>query len=209
MSPVDYSDVIYDANCIIYHCFEAKEKTKRRWVVFKYPILTDRIHSLTNTFVRDKIIVQTIKIVWEEIFRKGVAQIVQEFCQEPHVKNLFYRAIGKTKVPPAIKLKLQTKLERKVRELPDKPWFKLAEFVPTDAEIDAIKAFYVSLADTPKMVKHMRTKGLLLPYPSYADMSLLVYSSKIKAPVVTNDSDLVDFKSEIENKKICFRIIPL
>ncbi len=46
-----------------------------------------------------------------------------------------------------------------------------------------------------------------MPYPSDIDMALLTYSKKTGAPIVTNDSDLTDFREELVGKGLCSGII--
>ena len=49
------------------------------------------------------------------------------------------------------------------------------------------------LSRTPKMEEHMKKKRARDPYPSDVDMTLLIYSKETEAPIITNDSDLIDF----------------
>ncbi|HID19408.1 MAG TPA: hypothetical protein EYP28_00480 [Methanophagales archaeon] len=57
------------------------------------------------------------------------------------------------------------------------------------------------------MEEHMRKKRTRVPYPSDIDMALLTYSKKTGNQIVTSDSDLIDFKEELESAGFCAGII--
>jgi hypothetical protein len=198
--------VIYDANSIIYYCFMHKEKIRGRTVTFMVLELTNKIQSLTEQFLTDGIEIETISGVMKEIFDKGIAKIVDEFCEDYRVKDLIGLP-GKARISNRIRLRLARKTEEKIRRLQNKAWFKVIDYHAEEKEIKRVKNFYVSLSRTPKMEEHMKKKRTRDPYPSDVDMTLLIYSKKTEAPIVTNDSDLIDFKEELEREGLCFGII--
>ncbi len=198
--------VIYDANSIIYHCFMHKEKIKGKTMTFRVVGLTNKIQSLTEQFLADGIEIETISVVMKEIFDKGIAKIVDEFCDDYHTKDL----IGlpeKARISNKIRLRLARKTEEKIRRLQNKAWFKVIDYHADEKEIKRMKNFYESLSGTSKMEEHMKKKKTRDPCPSDVDLTLLIYSKETEAPIVTNDSDLTDFKEELEREGLCFGII--
>lgn len=208
MTNKSFSVVLYDANCIIYYCFEAQEKFRGKLHTLKCS-LTDKVHTLTHKFIRDEKNIKTIRMVWREIFKKGIAEIVREVCLTPEFRRILGCPQYHGHVSYRMRLRLERKLERKIKRLSSKTWFKIDDFTPDPSLVSTVKNFYNSLLSHPKMVTHMERKKMRTPYPSMEDMSLLIYSSIIKAPLVTNDRDLTDFKSELEREDICFEIIKL
>ena len=198
--------VIYDANSIIYYCFMHEEKIRGKTVTFRVMGLTHKIRSLTEQFLADGVEIETISGVMDEIFVKGIAKIVDEFCDDYHTKDL----IGlprKARISSRIRLRLARKTEEKIKRLQNKAWFRVIDYHAGEKEIERVKNFYVSLSGTANMVEHMKKKRTRTPYPSDVDMVLLIYSKETEAPIVTNDSDLTVFKEELESKGLCFGII--
>lgn len=198
--------VIYDTNVIIYYCFMHEEKIKGRAVSIRAMGFTNRIQTLTEQFVTGGFEIETISGVMDEIFDKGIAKIVDEFCDDPQTKSL----IGlpeRVKISSRIRLRLARKTEEKIKRLKNKAWFKVVDYLPDEREIRKVKDFYLSLNGTLKMDRHKRKKRTRMPYPSDIDMALLTYSKKTGAPIVTNDTDLTDFKEELEAAELCSGII--
>jgi len=198
--------VIYDANSIIYYCFLHEERIRGRTVTIRVMEFTNKIQNLTEQFINSGFEIVTISGVMNEIYNKGIAKIVEEFCDDYRTKDL----IGlpeRARISDRIKLRLARKTEEKIKRLQNKTWFTVVEYEPAHKDIERVKCFYESLVGTPKMVEHMKRKRTREPYPSDVDMSLLVYSKEREAPIVTNDSDLTDFKHELESQGLCSGII--
>jgi len=198
--------VIYDANSIIYYCFLHEEKIRGRTVTIRVMEFTNKIQNLTEQFIKSGFEIVTLSGVMNEIYNKGIAKIVEEFCDDYRTKDL----IGlpeRARISDRIKLRLARKTEEKIKRLQNKTWFTVVEYEPAHKDIERVRGFYESLVGTPKMVEHMKRKRTREPYPSDVDMSLLVYSKEREAPIVTNDSDLTDFKHELESQGLCSGII--
>ncbi len=197
--------IIYDANSIIYYCFLHEEKIKGRTVTIRVMEFTNKIQNLTEEFINEGFIIETLSCVMKEIYDKGIAKIVDEFCEDFRTMDLI--GLPGARISNQIKLRLARKTEEKIKRLQSKAWFNVVDYVPSEKEIERVRSFYESLSGTPKMIEHMRRKRTREPYPSEVDMSLLVYSKEREAPIVTNDSDLTDFKSELEREGLCYGII--
>lgn len=200
--------ILYDANCIIYHCFFATERYKKKTIQFKYPLFSEKIQNLTNFFCKEDIKIITISDIWKEIFNKGIATIVEEVIREYYVH--YYKIFKRRKFPPLLKLKLNKKLERKISGLKEKEWFNLIQYNPSNEDVADIAGFYLSQKKTKTMEKIRKTKGIYGEIlPSRADLNLLKYSQINKIPLLTNDMDIVRFRKDLEKRKLCYKIYPL
>lgn len=194
-------EVLYDANVIIYYAsfisFLFGGKTVELCMVE-----TAKIHKLTKELVElDKKVI-TLKLIWEEIEKKGIAHLVDDFCDNPQIKEKF----NDREIPDKVRLILASKMERKLKKLKNREWFDIASYVPDQNCINTLKQFYLSLDGTPKMMEHYHKKGNYNPVPSYQDRSLLCCSSEYNIPLVSNDSDITDFIAELKGGKHCFEI---
>lgn len=203
--PLPYSQVLFDANPIIYYCFYVRIKIKGRKITLKVMELTDKAQNLTKSLLDKNMEIITLELIIDEIRRKGLARIVDEYCDDPKNRYLF----GRKKLADAGRLIIHERVKRKLEKLLGKSWFKIIEYRPSKDDIEAVKRFYLALEGTEKMLEHMQKKSAKNPVPSYTDMSLLCYSLNYKAPVVTNDSDITDFHRELKENELCFEIINL
>jgi|GEM_PF-926699 len=203
-----YNKVIYDTNIILYYCFNHNLKVRGVTVSCRVPEFTNKSLSYTEYFVRKQIAIETIKQVIDEIIQKGVAKIVNEYCDDNLTKDLM-RIKRSRNVPHAVKLILYKNTESKIKNLQNKTWFNVVDYDMNSAKFATIKTFFNSLGSTPKMIDHMREKKRRFPWPSDVDMLLLVYSEEKNSPILTNDKDFTNFIVELETGGICFGIIGL
>jgi hypothetical protein len=203
-----FDKVVYDSNPILYYCFNHKERIKGVQITCRVIEFTQKSLDYTQHFITGKIGIETISQVIDEIFQKGLAKIVNEYCDNIYTKDLM--GIRRSRnVPYAIKLRLSVKTEDKIKQLLKKPWFNVVDYKINSAKIEKIKDFYKSLNSTPKMISHMRDKKRSIPWPSNVDMLLLAYSKENHAPILTNDTDFTNFTGELESAGVCFGIIAL
>ncbi len=198
--------VIYDANVIIYYCFLHEERIKGKTVTIRAIESTNKIQRLTEQFLIKGVEIETISCVIDEIFDKGIAKIVDEYCDDPRTKDLI-GIPARVQITNRIRLRLARKTEGKILRLQHKPWFTVVDYHAKEEEVEAVKSFYESLRGTPKMIEHMRRKGTREAYPSNVDIALLMYSKESGAPIVTKDSDFTYFKHELEQRGLCHGIL--
>lgn len=202
------SSILLDANCIVYHCFHTKVRirishSKHINVDLKYPIFTDQIHEIVSYLCACYVSIKTLEMVWDEIQKKGLAIIVNEFINS---KDFPYNTkyIGNYE-----KLNIEKKLQTKLQELSNKTWFKIESFMADQDRIEKVITFYRSLFETEKMIQHLKKRNRKDPEPSFEDINLLIFSKENKLPLLSNDNDFVLFQEEIEENNICYRIFPL
>ena len=197
-----YSQALYDANIIIYYCFFVNIKGG---ITLKYSDFTSKSHKLTKEFIDNNIDISSPQLIINEIHRKGIAVIVDEYCDSYEGKS----RLGFSYVPDALRHQISERITQKLRKLKDKDWFKVINYIPDMIDIDAVEKFYTSIETTTKMVEHMDKKGVDSPVPSYHDMLLICCSSDCNAPIITNDSDITNFSSELKSNGHCFEVINL
>lgn len=98
-------------------------------------------------------------------------------------------------------------VEKKLKNLRGRSWFKIVDYTPPKNDTTNVKNFYKSLNGTAKMQRHIAKKGYSVP--SYEDMTLLCYSCNNNLPIVTNDTDITRFISELKSNGICFEVMDL
>jgi len=189
-----FDKAIYDTNCIVYYRFNFQEKYKGKILSIFHPFHS-KIDKLTSKILNEKWHIYTIKIAWEEIQNKGIAVIVEDLLKE---KGLYTEIIAR---------RLSQKLLNSLNDLKSKSWFIIEDFLPSDDRLDQVKQFYINLPDSSEK-KRLIDKNRR-PFPSYVDLSLIVYSKKIRGLLVSTDHDICDFKDELEKNNLCSKILPL
>lgn len=179
------------------------EKGRKGHVTLKYMELTDKIHILTRDLLTKKIDINTLTLIMDEIRRKSVAKIVNEYCETPDARI----KLGVRRVNDAAIYRMITNVEKKITNLESKGWFNIIDYDPDEYDIKNVENFYKSQIGTAKMTQHIAKKGNAVP--SHADMSLLCYSCDNSAHVVTNDSDITTFTPELKSEGICFDVIKI
>lgn len=198
------SEVLYDANVIIY--YSSFISIPFRGITIELCMIeTAKIHKLTKELVESGKKIITLKLVWEEIEKKGIARLIDDFCNNPQIKGKF----NSKEIPDRVRLIFAAKMERKLKKIKMKEWFDITNYVPDQNCINTLKHFYLSLDGTPKMMEHFHKKGNYNPVPSYQDRALLCCSSEYNILLVSNDSDITDFMEELKKEGHCFEIFDL
>lgn len=196
----DYSKVVYDTNCIIYYRLNFSisfHKKKIKLTPTEFPI----VEKITSQFLNKNYTIHILKIAFDEILKKDIAVIIQEYLIE---KYPFLKRSGLMWI--AVR-NFETKATKSIQELKNKGWFCIVEYLPSPCLIEEVRNFYKSLPDSP--AKQKLTKKNKDPYPDDVDISLIIYSKTIDSPLLTNDRDIYDFKTELGTNNHCEKIIAL
>jgi len=180
-----------------------KFKFKCSFITIQYTEFTTKIHNLTQKFLATNVDVIALNLIMDEIYMKTFVVIVDEYCNMPETKRKF----GVRYINDKTRLFILNNVEKKLKNLRERSWFKIVTYTPPKSDITNAENFYKSLNGTAKMQRHITKKGYSMP--SYEDMALLCYSCSNNLPIVTNDTDITDFKSELESNGICFEVIDL
>lgn len=192
-----YSKAVYDTNCIIYYRFHCKVRVNGKEIVLKPPQY-EKIDKITSKFLNQRIEIHTLKIALDEIYKKGIPQIVEEFLRNKYGgKNNFYILVRNCTV----------KIKNSIQRLKTSNWFRVVDFSPQPNIVAKVRNFYASLPYSGKKQRLIDKNND--PYPSYVDLSLIIYSGEIQSPLVTNDSDIYDFEQELVHMGYCYKIIKL
>jgi len=201
---LSFSQALYDTNVIIYYCSHFSEELMGEKIDLCI-IETERAHELTKELLElDKTII-TLNLILDEIENKGIAKFIDDFCDKPEIMD----KLGTDTIPDRLRQKFAEKMERKLRKLRANDWFDVVEYMPSLSCISILKQFYLSLDGTPIMMEHFHRKGNYNPIPSCQDRALLCYSSEFDVLLVSNDSDITDFITELKREGHCFEIFDL
>lgn len=193
-----YEHVIYDANCIVYYCFKIEEKDIDGNTV---PILgpeTEKARRITRSLMRNKKSVLTLKIAWQEAREILPGKALESLIQEGYIQR-HLRTSGA--IPPALKFKLAKALSEQLERMATERWFVInTAFVANPQRIEAVRELYRQFALNPT------TQNRIPPFkgdPSVVDISLLLYSKEIRAPLLTNDREIYNFAPELAMNGFC------
>lgn len=138
------SQALYDANCIVYYCFNMQVKGRNGQVNLKYTELTDKIRVLTEKLHLKGSDIFTLNLVMDEIRRKSVAKLVDEYCDTPDAR----RKLGARYINDAVRYRIQSNVKTKIRKLQSKDWLNVTVYNPEEADIQNVEDFY--LLEPPK-----------------------------------------------------------
>jgi len=183
----DYSKVVYDTNCIIYYRLNFSISCHRKKIRLT-PKEFHIVNRITSQFLNKNYEIHTLRIVFDEIFRKGIATIIEEYLTEKYPnlrKGGFWIAMRHFEI----------KVTESIQELKNKAWFFILEHSPSPDLLQKIRNFYRSLPNSP--AKQRLIDKNKAAYPDDVDLSLITYSQTIDSPLLTNDRDIYDFRAEL------------
>jgi len=204
-----YTAVIYDANCIIYYCFKSGIGPKNRPIVIDSRPFTDKIREITKVLRERQKNVLTLQLIFDEITQTLLAKVVDEKLYE--ISHLLRRVNidYESNAYLVLRKKLLKKINQKVQRLRyGEEWFSIdSQFQPNTQEIADMGMLYQRmLRDPAKQSKFLPRKRRI---PSKKDLSLALFSKGKQLPLISNDSDLYNFNSELKDNGYCYEIYGL
>lgn len=196
----DYSKVVYDTNCIIYYRLDFTVRFRKKNIRLT-PKEFHTVNRITSQFLNKNYEIHTLRTVFDEILRKGIATIIEEYLTE---KYRYLKRIGLLRI---VIRRFEIRATKSVEELRNKDWFCIVDFSPSKRLMEEIKDFYRSLPDSP--AKRILIDKNKASYPGDVDISLIIYSKEIDSPLFTNDRDIYEFKRELEANNYCAKIVSL
>lgn len=141
-----YKSVIYDANCIIYYCFNIKLPSRNGiLVVIDSPPYTDITRNLTRYLIDRKIKIRTILAVFEEISEEVLSMTIRQRITNDYLMRELGLVRGE-KFPEDIEYKLNKNLRQKVKKMRYESWFELDErYTPDSSFLTEIRKFLLIL----------------------------------------------------------------
>jgi hypothetical protein len=195
---LNYTSTIYDANCLVYYAFRLKEKRDSGEEVTITGPLTERARRITEELIKNKKIISTLKLAWEEAEKVSVASALKQALQEGFIQA---RLGIKGRASTLLEYKLALALRAQLAQLKKESWFFIeVQFTPKLPKIAALKHAYAQFSLDPEKQKKIP------PYkgdPSFVDLALVVYSEEKALPLLTNDKELYNFADELREMKLC------
>ena len=189
------SEVVYDANIIIFYCFLCKNHR----IVEK----TNKARKLTQYLVDNGIEIRVLEFIIHEINNKGFPKIADDYLNDK--KNVI---VDVSKNPPhGFTLRLVQKLQNNFKKLQKKDYFHVEDYEPEKTLFDSIKSFFMNFNDEDKLNEFYALKHTEELSPSDADMKLILFAMEKNAPLISDDWDVTFFKKELAQKNLAHEII--
>lgn len=193
-----FAYIIYDANCIVYHCFfvDLRIGSATVTVTSRFTIHTRQI---TNRLIANSQKVTTTQSAFDEV-RECLYNAVEERMTYREVEHQLGYAQGEH-VPEQIKLKVMQSVEKHAQKLPTNSWFSVdASFVPDGNALKALKHFFTCQNPT--------TLGKSQP-PSQVDIELVNFGFQKQWPLVTNDRGISNSAAQLSAANLASSIYNL
>lgn len=189
------SEVVYDANIIIFYCFSYKSHR----IVEK----TTKARTLTQYLVDNKVEICVPEFIIHEINNKGFPKIVEDYLNDK--KNVI---VDVSKNPShGFTLRLVKKLQNNFKNLQKKNYFHIEEYEPEEKLFDSIKSFFMNFNDKTKLNEFYALKHTEELSPSNADMKLILFAMQKNAPLISDDWDVTFFRNELAQVSLAHEII--
>lgn len=200
--PIDLS---YDTNIIVYYCFSFDISVHGKKVPLKVEPCTDKAQAYTKEKIDEEQRLGTISQVWDELSDEAADFIFYRLFENEEIQA----RIEAEKIPVSILLKsyLSERFKAKIKKLSNKEWFNVIPFDFREEDKRKLEQAYLNLQNTPKMQEHMKKKDVDSPVPRGADIPLILFSCEHSVPVLTNDSDLTEFREELAQAGFNFQVI--
>ena len=138
-----------------------------------------------------------------EINHKGFPKIVEDYLNTN--KNVILNVSKKPS--PAFSLRLVQKLQNNFKNLQEKDYFHIEEYIPSDILFESIKSFFINFDDNDKLNEFFNLKNTTELSPSLEDMKLILFSKDKKSTLISNDWDITFFSEELIHKNLAHKII--
>ena len=189
------SEVVYDANIIIFYCF--LYKTHR--IVER----TNKARKLTQYLVNNGVKIKVPEFIIHEINNKGFPKIVDDYLNDK--KNVI---VDVSRNPPhGLTLRLVQKLQNNFKNLQKKDYFHIEEYEPEEKLFDSIKSFFMNFNDKDKLNEYYKLKHTDELSPSDEDMKLILFAMERTAPLISDDWDITFFRKELARINLAHEII--
>ena len=177
------TQVIYDANVIIYSLFPEK---------YNIPVFTASAKKLNNfLFNQDSTIIVPHFII-SEIERKGYYKVIDDYFKD---------------LRPSSRFQLMIKLRHNFGDLRKHENFSQEYYEPSDELLDSIENAFIDFNNLDNIDEYYMRKHTDVLNPSIEDKKLILFSKDKKCPIISNDLDLTFFREELINLNLVHEII--
>ena len=193
-----YDGTIYDANCLVYYVFYIQESDSvGNSVIIEGPY-TGRARRITEILLAKRKKIRTLRVAWEEAEKVTISSALKEAIRDGSIQQ---RLGLKGKPTSMFEYRLAGRLRAELAGLKRQVWLLIEPaFVPDPARISALKKVYEAFCLDPEKQKLVPPgKG----DPSFVDLSLVLFSSATKLPLLTNDRELYNFSTDLKTMGFC------
>ncbi|MEI8015292.1 MAG: hypothetical protein WCH20_10705 [Nitrospira sp.] len=187
----DFSYIIYDANCIVYHCFfvDLQVGSATVTVTSRFTIHT---RQLTDKLIANNKKVTTTQSAFDEV-RECLYAAVEDRMAYREVEHQLGYAQGEH-VSEQVKLKVLLSVEKHAQKLPTNSWFSVdANFIPDGNAIKTLRDFFAR--QNPLTLGKSKS-------PGQVDLELVNFGVQRQWPLVTNDRGISNSAEQLRTANL-------
>ena len=177
------TQIIYDANVIIYSLFPEK---------YKIPFLTTSAKKLNNFLLNQESTIVVPHFIICEIERKGYYNVIRDYFKD---------------LRPSSRFQLMIKLRHNFENLKKHENFSQEYYQPCEELLDSIDNAFADFNNLDNIDKYFMRKHTDVLNPSIEDKKLILFSKDKECPVISNDLDLTFFQEELLKRNLVHEII--
>ena len=177
------TQVIYDANVIIYALFPEK---------YKIPLLLALANNLNNFLFNQESTIAVPHFIISEIERKGYYNVIDDYFKD---------------LRPSSRFQLMIKLRHNFENLKKHENFSQEYYQPSEELLDSIDNAFIDFTNLDNIDEYFMRKHTDVLNPSIEDKKLILFSKDKQCPVISNDLDLIFFHEELLKRNLVHEII--
>lgn len=191
----NYSNVVYDAQIIVYYCFQYDK--------YKLTGFTTKTRDLTQFLTNNGIEICVPSFIINEINHKSIPKIVNDYVEDKRKPILEW--------PPkptyGLVLKLTDRVRNNFENIQKKNYFNVVNYSPDKNSFNSMKSFFKNFNDKEKINEFLTLKNAENLSPSDEDLMLILFARDIQAPLISNDWDITFFAEELANENLAYIIV--
>ncbi|WP_405295177.1 hypothetical protein [Methanobrevibacter sp.] len=177
------TQVIYDANVIIYSLFPEK---------YKIPLLTALAKDLNNFLFNQESTIVVPHFIICEIERKGYYNVIDDYFKDLRQSSKF---------------QLMIELRHNFENLKNHENFSQEYYQPCEELLDSIDNAFIDFNNLDNIGEYFMRKHTDVLNPSIEDKKLILFSKDKECPLISNDLDLTFFYEELLKRNLVHEII--
>ena len=177
------TQVIYDANVIIYSLFPEK---------YKIPLLTALAKDLNNFLFNKESTIVVPHFIICEIERKGYYKVIDDYFKD---------------LRPSSRFQLMIKLRYNFENLKKHENFSQEYYQPCEKLLESIDNAFIDFNNLDNIDEYFMRKHTDVLNPSIEDKKLILFSKDKECPIISNDLDLTFFHEELLKRNLVHQII--
>ena len=177
------TQVIYDANVIIYSLFPEK---------YKIPFFTTSAKKLNNYLFNHESTIVVPHFIIFEIERKGYYNVIDDYFKD---------------LRPASRFQLMIKLRHNFANLKKHKNFSQEYYLPSEDSLYSINDAFIDFNNLDNIDEYFMRKHTDVLNPSSEDKKLILFSKDKECQVISNDLDLTFFYEELLKRNLVHEII--